>query len=824
MIFLVWRSVARRRPSSDLLSVVLLLMLTMVAEWGSLSGGTMIGQDSATMFYPSYIYLGERLRSGDIPAWNPYQLSGTPFAGDPQSGWMYLPAMLLFTLLPLSLAAKAYLFLHLALAGIGAYALARVLRIGVSAALLAGISYGFCSLLYERNVSYFGWSAVMAWLPFSILFVELAIRSTSRLTRVVWWAGAGFSLSQILGGWLGQGSYYGLLALGGYVAYRTLLDPPDSASGIRARMGMLALHGPAVLLSAFALAAAGALPRLEYNAVSNLADGYVGARYEAVIGGWSIRDWGLLLDRSSRYYAGGVTLGLALLSPFVARRQHCTPYFVGFTLGVLVLTGQGPTPLHSLLYLLLPRFSRLHPHHPGVITLVLYLGLALLAAATWNHISNRARKVAVFGLLPVALVLTLQARGVHVESLALRLVALGGVLFVAAVLLPRRRHVVTALLLLVVFTDLVSVGTALVEKRHEYEKVNLNSLYAPTQAAAFLQEKGEQEQFRYLSFAEERSGRQIFHQATYARPLAKAIISAGRSVSASLEDIQGFGPVRIARYERFFTALNHAFLGYRFSYVTPRGVQSPLLDLLNVRYVVVPTSKAHRWSRTQWLEGTYRTVYAGSTTQIFERPGALPRAWIVHSARQAQPQETLKLLSSGRVDPRRTVLLEQQPPPLAPVADASADRVMLTRYEAERIALRTSTSAAGMLVMSEVYYPAWKAYVDGRPVPVYAANAVLRAVPVPAGDHTVELRYESFALRAGVALSLLAYLALAALCVFAIRRRRDLAPAPASAQAPKMTRLPRRRAHPIRSRPGELGPERNRGSVHAPEGNRHING
>ncbi len=773
-------TVARRRPSLDLLSVLLLLALTVVAEWSSLTQGTVIGQDSATMFYPFYVHMGERLRSGDIPAWNPYQHSGMPFAGDPQSGWMYLPAMLLFTLLPLSLAAKAYLFFHMAFAAIGAYALARVLRMGAAAALLSGTSYGFCSLLYERNISYFGWSAIMAWLPFTILFMELAIRSTSRLMRGGCWGASAFCLSQILAGWLGQGSYYALIALGGYVAYRTLLDPPDSTSRIRARLGMLVLHGGALLLFGFTLAAAGVLPRLEYNAVSNLSGGYVGARYHAVVGGWSIRDWGLLLDRSGRYYAGGATLALAVLAPLVARRRHATPYFAALTLAVLVLTGQGPTPLHSLLYTVLPRFSRLHPHHPGVITLVLYLGLALLAGATWNHLPKRGRGAALLALLPVAAVLIVRVLNVSIAPATMLVVALAAALFAAAVLLPRGRRVATALLLLVVFTDLVAVGTVLVEKRREYEKVNLNSFYAPTRAVAFLQEEGKQEQFRYFSFAEKRNGRQVYHHANYAEPLAKAVISASRSVPAHLQDIQGYNPVRIARYERLFTAINRVFLDYRSSYVSSRGIQSPLLDLLNVRYVVVPTSKPRRWSGTRWLESTYPTVYAGPTNQIFERPRTLPRAWIAHSARRAEPEEALELLSSGQVDPRRTALLEQQPPPLAPVADPSADKAEITSYEAERIALKTSTGAAGMLVMSEVYYPAWKAYVDGRPAPVYVANTVLRAIPVPAGDHIVELRYESTALRAGIALSLLAHLTLAALCVAALRWRRDLARLPAS--------------------------------------------
>ena len=77
-----------------------------------------------------------------------------------------------------------------------------------------------------------------------------------------------------------------------------------------------------------------------------------------------------------------------------------------------------------------------------------------------------------------------------------------------------------------------------------------------------------------------------------------------------------------------------------------------------------------------------------------------------------------------------------------------------------------------MLVLSEVYYPAWKAYIDGRPAPIYRADHLLRAIPVPAGEHMVELRYESWTLRVGTAVSLLTGLMLVALTLARIRRPR----------------------------------------------------
>jgi hypothetical protein len=154
---------------ADAAGVGVILLLTAVAGWDLFAGGTLVGMDAATQFYPWYSFLGESLRSFDIPGWNPHQFSGTPFAADPLSGWGYLPAMLLFTLLPLELAAGAYLLAHLLMAGLFAYALARALGMNLAGALLAGMAYEYAGLLYVRNVCCFAYAGVVVWLPLAIL-------------------------------------------------------------------------------------------------------------------------------------------------------------------------------------------------------------------------------------------------------------------------------------------------------------------------------------------------------------------------------------------------------------------------------------------------------------------------------------------------------------------------------------------------------------------------------------------------------------------------------------------------------------------------------
>ena len=156
-----------------------------------------------------------------------------------------------------------------------------------------------------------------------------------------------------------------------------------------------------MLLFGFGLAAAGILPRLEYQTLSSLADGYASIEgVRAAWGGWTSEDWKRLLV-PGLVYPGLATLALALAAPLLARGRHAVPYFVVLVLCTLILAGQEVTPLHSVLYQLLPGFEWIHPHGPARIKVILYLGFALLAGAALSRLGERGRSAGVLVAVPV---------------------------------------------------------------------------------------------------------------------------------------------------------------------------------------------------------------------------------------------------------------------------------------------------------------------------------------------------------------------------------------------------------------------------------------
>ena len=70
--------------------------------------------------------------------------------------------------------------------------------------------------------------------------------------------------------------------------------------------------------------------------------------------------------------------------------------------------------------------------------------------------------------------------------------------------------------------------------------------------------------------------------------------------------------------------------------------------------------------------------------------------------------------------------------------------------------IATQTAAPGLLVVSEIYESGWRAYVDGEEVEILPTDHALRGIPIPSGEHTVEMRYDPLSLRLGLWISAIA--------------------------------------------------------------------
>ncbi|HEY4087936.1 MAG TPA: YfhO family protein, partial [Bryobacteraceae bacterium] len=155
----------------------------------------------------------------------------------------------------------------------------------------------------------------------------------------------------------------------------------------------------------------------------------------------------------------------------------------------------------------------------------------------------------------------------------------------------------------------------------------------------------------------------------------------------------------------------------------------PREDLMNVRYRIEPSSTPDPGA-----------VYQDSLWKVYENRKAFPRAWIVHQTVVASSDEAaVALAERTSTDLHKVGIVET---PLSfPGGGIANDSVSFQEYQAGAMKLRARTSSPGMLILSEVYYPGWRAVVNGKPIPVIRVDGGIRGIPLASGESRVEMEY-----------------------------------------------------------------------------------
>jgi hypothetical protein len=186
-------------------------------------------------------------------------------------------------------------------------------------------------------------------------------------------------------------------------------------------------------------------------------------------------------------------------------------------------------------------------------------------------------------------------------------------------------------------------------------------------------------------------------------------------------------------------------------------------NLLNVRYIIKAASTADP-----------APVYSDGTWKVFENPAAYPRAWVVHRAVVAQSHKAaFSELDQPGIDLHQVAVVETSAATSMQPA-SSADTLNFRSYETDRMALDVHAASAGMLVLSEMYYPGWIAKVNGKTVAINRVDGALRGIAMTAGENHVELVYAPSSFHIGAAASILTIIAVLAGWLFVRRQRPPL--------------------------------------------------
>ena len=174
------------------------------------------------------------------------------------------------------------------------------------------------------------------------------------------------------------------------------------------------------------------------------------------------------------------------------------------------------------------------------------------------------------------------------------------------------------------------------------------------------------------------------------------------------------------------------------------GMAGPFVDSLNQQ--IDPGGKRFRVHTPFTVEQTPNQVSWMSQTNatgpfaLMEFTGALPRAKLYSQWQvSTNDQQTLQQLASPDFNPEQTVLVSGDVPA---AGQGTPGTVEFANYAPKHITFRSKSESPSILLLNDRYDPDWKVTVDGKPAPLLRANFIMRGVHVPAGEHTIDFRFQ----------------------------------------------------------------------------------
>jgi hypothetical protein len=166
-------------------------------------------------------------------------------------------------------------------------------------------------------------------------------------------------------------------------------------------------------------------------------------------------------------------------------------------------------------------------------------------------------------------------------------------------------------------------------------------------------------------------------------------------------------------------------------------------------------------------------VFQDGRWKVYENTNAYPRAWIVHET-VVEPSEDAAFhrLDDVSTNLRKVAVLEAPLPLPLESATGKEEPVTFRSYEADRISLDAAAASAGLLVLSEMYYPGWRANLNGKPAEIHKVDGGLRGILLPRGECLITLEYAPITFYAGGVLSVLTFAAVLVGLLLRWRERR----------------------------------------------------
>ena len=707
-----------------------------------LGSHTFYYRDFGHFAYPLAHYHRECFWRGEIPLWNPYNSCGLPHLAQWNTMCLY-PGTLIYLLGPMPWALGWFSLAHLMLAGAGAYRLAHHWTGNRFAASVGGLAFAFNgftlhAVMWPNNV------AALAWAPWLWLLVERACKEGGKTILLAALVGA----MQMLAGAPEVILFTWAIA----VPLALLEGKRQKAKGKNESLG--SLRPFAFFLLTFALSlllsAAQLLPFLDLLRHSHRTLAYDDNLYAMPLWGWAnffVSLFRMTPDKlgvfthveqqwTSSYYPGIGILALAALAVWRRREPRVWLLAAVAVLGVWLAMGRNAFLLDWLKAICPPLGFIRFPIKYVLLPLMVLPFLAAIGCNTSDTESGeggRSFSKVVAGLILLVCVIIWWWEPEAVATGPLRRFLHGG-----------WRVVGLLGLLGVVFAN---NRRALVPHRRTLLLFGLLALFA----------------FDILTHAP-RQNPTVITQA-YEPGVAKfstTMPRLGEGRAMVSREMEGF-----MAHAQNLDALNYCLSSRRAAFANWNLLDG--VPKVNGMFSQFPRELSDTWwllyghdrpfpERFADFLGVTR-ISSGETLFTWaHRTNALPLVTAGPEPIFTDATNTLRDLVGTGYDPAGIVFLPKELLAVSRATNASAitrATVLSTRWDRESISIEVEANAPVWVVIAQTYYHLWKAFEGERELPIRRANRAFQAIEVPAGRHSIALRYVDHAFRLGAALSLI---------------------------------------------------------------------
>ncbi len=227
-----------------------------------------------------------------------------------------------------------------------------------------------------------------------------------------------------------------------------------------------------------------------------------------------------------------------------------------------------------------------------------------------------------------------------------------------------------------------------------------------------------------------------------------------------LQDVRGYDSIILKQYAAYMGVIEEQN-EMQFNRIQPitqySGLDSPMLDLLNVKYVLTDPDVPIESPK-------YQLVY-DAEVKVYENLGVLPRAFTMPIGCETVTDDALAALKQH--DPRMTVILDApkldsrlRGNDVAPCVLTAAEVI---DYQINDVVIKSKTDQPAWLVLNDTYFTGWMAFrvnadQSETEVPITRAYGNFRAVPVEAGESTIHFKYSPMSFKLGLFVSFMAWM------------------------------------------------------------------